>query len=540
MLRHLILLVILSLVTLWPFFKKGFFESHDGEWMVIRFTAFHQALTSGQFPVRYVERLNNNYGYPVLNFLYPLPFYLAEIPKVLGLGFVDSIKAVFIASTVISSLAMYWALSRIATYTAAFAGAIIYLFIPYRFVDLYVRGSLGEIVALAVVPVIAGCILKLREKKQIYAPILALAVGLLILSHNVIAVLFLPFFLVMSRIILGKNIIGYVPSFILGIATTTFFWLPALYDLKLVRISQIKVSEITDHLVDFSKLIFPSWGYGPNPNSPDGLSVQIGLVAVFIFLATLTIMIATKTKNKQSFSSNNLISYMLIAFVLITLTNTKLALTFWQNLPGADAIQFPWRMHSILIFITAFLAAFVIDSAKNKTLLVALVAVAAITSTIFYTKPSTFVDRGDNYYATNEDTTNSRDEYLPIWVRLKPKDRPAEKIELVGPGQIVTKSQEHLKYEAVYESPAQTSLKINTVYFPQFVAKVDGRPSQISYDNDLGVISVKLPSGSHKAIISYTSSPVARASEVISLLALFGTGVYFFTLWRKPKIISDS
>ena len=571
MLRHLILLVILSLVTLWPFFKKGFFESHDGEWMVIRFTAFHQALTSGQFPVRYVERLNNNYGYPVLNFLYPLPFYLAEIPKVLGLGFVDSIKAVFIASTVISSLAMYWALSRIATYTAAFAGAIIYLFIPYRFVDLYVRGSLGEIVALAVVPVIAGCILKLREKKQIYAPILALAVGLLILSHNVIAVLFLPFFLIFAFTLHGKNILS-IPSertlafkpgmkrilskeerttafrpwesivwaFVLGIATATFFWLPALYDLKLVRISQIKVSEITDHLVDFSKLIFPSWGYGPNPNSPDGLSVQIGLVAVFIFLATLTIMIATKTKNKQSFSSNNLISYMLIAFVLITLTNTKLALTFWQNLPGADAIQFPWRMHSILIFITAFLAAFVIDSAKNKTLLVALVAVAAITSTIFYTKPSTFVDRGDNYYATNEDTTNSRDEYLPIWVRLKPKDRPAEKIELVGPGQIVTKSQEHLKYEAVYESPAQTSLKINTVYFPQFVAKVDGRPSQISYDNDLGVISVKLPSGSHKAIISYTSSPVARASEVISLLALFGTGVYFFTLWRKPKIISDS
>ncbi len=34
---------------------------------------------------KFVDRLNNNYGYPVFNFLYPLPFYLAEIPKIIGI-----------------------------------------------------------------------------------------------------------------------------------------------------------------------------------------------------------------------------------------------------------------------------------------------------------------------------------------------------------------------------------------------------------------------------------------------------------------------
>src|SRR3989338_10345632 len=121
---QIFLIIVFSLIALWPFFKKGYFVSHDGEWMVIRFSAFHQALASGQIPVRFVDRLNNNYGYPVLNFLYPLPFYLAEIPKLLGFGFVDSIKIIFVASTFASAFAMYWALIQIFTKWAAFAGAI--------------------------------------------------------------------------------------------------------------------------------------------------------------------------------------------------------------------------------------------------------------------------------------------------------------------------------------------------------------------------------------------------------------------------------
>src|SRR3989338_1963749 len=142
--KYYLVLIALSLIALWPFFKKGYFETHDGEWIVIRFSAFHQTLASGQFPVRFVDRLNNNYGYPVLNFLYPLPFYLSEVPKTIGFGFVDSVKITFIISSVFSVVTMFWALSQYFSKYASLAGSIIYLFIPYRFIDLYVRGSLGE------------------------------------------------------------------------------------------------------------------------------------------------------------------------------------------------------------------------------------------------------------------------------------------------------------------------------------------------------------------------------------------------------------
>ena len=211
--KYLLLLTIISLLACWPFFKKGYFESHDGEWMVIRFTAFHQALADGQFPVRFVDRLNNNYGYPVLNFLYPLPFYLAEIPKIVGFGFVDSIKIIFVLSTVASVVAMFWALSQVSGISASFAGAIVYLFIPYRFVDLYVRGSLGENMAFVFVPLIAGCIFKIKKGEKKFLPLLSISVAALILSHNVIAILMLPFLSIWAFLLVGKKLWNFILPF---------------------------------------------------------------------------------------------------------------------------------------------------------------------------------------------------------------------------------------------------------------------------------------------------------------------------------------
>src|SRR3972149_11730486 len=421
----LVLILVLSTIAVWPFFRRGFFESHDGEWMVIRFSAFHQTFAGGQFPVRFVDRLNNNYGYPVLNFLYPLPFYLAEIPKVLGFSFVDSIKIIFVVSTVTSSLAMYWALSQFFSARASLAGAIVYLFTPYRFVDLYVRGSLGENLAFAVIPLVAGCIFKIAKGSKLYLPLLSISIASLILSHNVIAILFLPFFLIITLILIGKERIKTVASFILGILVSTFFWLPALYDLRFVRLSQIGVSNIADHLVTPLNLVVPSWGYGPNPNDSSGLSVQFGIVTLAIFLSAAYLRWKMKTKKL-------IIDIFLVIFVLTFFLKTKSSLLIWQNLPFIDVIQFPWRLLSLIVFISAFLAAYVITVAKGKkTVLSLLIISVSIISTLVYTKPSAFVNRGEGFYSTNEDSTAVRDEYLPVWAQEKPANRANQKIEVI-------------------------------------------------------------------------------------------------------------
>lgn len=493
--------------------------------MVIRFTAFHQTLASGQFPVRFVDRLNNNYGYPVLNFLYPLPFYLSEIPKIAGFGFVDSIKVIFILSSVSSVVAMFWALAQIFDKRASFTGAILYLFVPYRFVDLYVRGSFGENLAFLFIPLVAGSIFKIAKGKRIFSPVLSFSVAGLILSHNIVAALFLPFFSGFALFVAQKAKFQLFSAFITGVLMAAFFWLPAIHDLKFVKLSQIKVSEVSDHLVSIKQLFIPHWGYGPNPNSSNGLSVQIGIVATFILLTGVFLIISGKIRQKM-------VIFLTVTALISILLMSNLSLPFWQLFPMVDIIQFPWRLIAIVVFVQSFLAAYLISISAKKKIITVLVSAAALISTITYTRPQSFVDRGDGYYATNEDSTTVRDEYLPLWVKQKPRERANQKLEVKN-GEILSSSIKATNYQARVRAFEETQVQVNTIYFPGWQVKIDGKTSSLDYQNQFGLITFQLPKGDHEVIIKYTKSQVHLTSELISLVALIAIGFQFKFLWPK-------
>lgn len=526
------LVLLISLASLWPFFRTGYFESHDGEWMVIRFTAFHQTLASGQFPVRFVDRLNNNYGYPVLNFLYPLPFYLAEIPKLAGFGFVSSVKIVFVLSTIVSSLGMFWALSQVFSKEASFAGAALYLFAPYRFVDLYVRGSIGENLAFAIIPLILGALFKIAKKSKIFLPILSFLTGFLILSHNVIAVIFLPLFVIISIVLIKRDsIVKVFAAFLVGFLIATFFWLPAIYDLRFVRLSQIKVSNITDHVVSLDRLIIPSWDYGPSPRSADELSTQIGIVSIAVVISALIIRFAKGIKHP-------LTDVLLAIFFASAFLMTKFSAYLWQNIPYMDIMQFPWRLLSMTVFISAFLASYVIETNKKRNILALLIVLAAIISTIVYTKPRAFVDRPDTFYSTNEDTTTVKDEYLPLWVKENPKGRADQKIVVGQESTVLREKIAPANYQATIFAKQDSPVQINTIYFPGHSVSIDGRETVIDYQNNHGLITFQLPKGEYQVIIRYTKTPIHLFSEIISLVATIGTVAFLFSTMKSSKSLN--
>src|SRR3990167_6513572 len=523
------LIIVLSLIALWPFFKPGYFESHDGEWMVIRFSAFHQTLTDGQFPVRFVDRLNNNYGYPVFNFLYPLPFYLAEIPRILGFGFVESIKIITITATLGSVVAMFWALSQKFNKEPSLAGAIIYLFAPYRFVDLYVRGSFGENVAFLFIPLILGSILKVIKGEKLFLPLLSFSVAGLILSHNVMAFLFLPILFVIGLILTGRSRLNIFVGFLGGLAISLFYWLPALYDLQYVKFSQIQISEISVHLVNFSRLIIPSWGFGNLPSGENGFSPQIGIVAIALFISAIIFRLVEKKKNL-------IVDFSLILFLLSAFLMLGFSLSFWSLVPLTDLIQFPWRLLSVIVFASSILSAYVIGRSDQRLITTTIIILAAVISTAVYTKPKAFVEREEPFYSTNEDTTTVRDEYMPIWVKEKQHGRSNEKLEIVsGNARIVKQMIKAVNYKTTIESESESEILVNAVYFPGWQVKVGNKIQKINFENTNGLITFSLPKGRHEVIIKYGKTPVHLASEIISLMALVGIGGYIFYSWRKQN-----
>ena len=213
---------------------------------------------------------------------------------------------------------------------------------------------------------------------------------------------------------------------------------------------------------------------------------------------------------------------------------TKMSLWFWQHAPLIDIIQFPWRLLSLVVFSTSILTAELITFTKNNTVFAFLIIVASFLTTITYTKPAIFIDKPDGFYSTNEDTTTVKDEYMPLWVREIPKERANQKIEAVE-SNIKNLIVKPAKYQAVIETPKDTEVKINTIYFPGWQAQVDGKKVAIDYQNPNGLITFGLPKGVHKVIIEYKNSGIHLISEIISALTLALAGSYFIYKWRKQN-----
>src|SRR5260221_3259517 len=103
----IVILIVACVFMLSPLLRPGFPVTDDGNWMIIRLSAFYQSWREGQFPVRFLGRLNNSYGYPVSNFLYPGYLYIGSVLHVLGLSFQNAVKVIVVGSIIGGAIALF-------------------------------------------------------------------------------------------------------------------------------------------------------------------------------------------------------------------------------------------------------------------------------------------------------------------------------------------------------------------------------------------------------------------------------------------------
>lgn len=297
-----LVLILLSLLACITFFHSGFPKTDDGNWMIIRFSAFYQALKDGEMPVRWLGRLNNGYGYPVADFLYPGFMYLGIPLAVITSSFVSSIKILFVSSLVASAVGMFLFLHKKFDNWLAFVGALVYLYSPYHLYDATVRGSLGEVLALAIVPFVFWLI----ERGSLFFA--GIAVGLLILAHNTLALLFLPVIVLYSLLIPSVDKKNAIISIIGGVGMSAFFWLPALVDLQYTVFSQTTVSDWSHYFASLQVIGIMQ------------LVIIVGIVVIFLLKA--------KERKKNSYSKYSSFPYL------------------WNYLPLFKLSSFTFRLDS--------------------------------------------------------------------------------------------------------------------------------------------------------------------------------------------------
>ncbi len=292
--------LMLLVFVLAPLFHPGFFTHHD-DVHIVRLNQMDKCIHDGQIPCRWVPDLGGLYGYPLFNYYAPLPYYFGEVFHLVGFDLITSVKIMFGTSIVLSALFMYLLASNFWGKTGGIVSALFYAYAPYHAVDLYVRGAMGELWGMMFFPLILWAIYQfLKTSQKRYWAYFVLSIAGLILSHNLLAMIFTPLVLIFITFLLWQlkkwhSISVVAVALLFGFGLAAFFWVPAILEKQYAHTETMIGGYFgyTEHFKGLYKLFIDRfWGWGASVREVpggerDGISYQVGVVHVTLFVISL-------------------------------------------------------------------------------------------------------------------------------------------------------------------------------------------------------------------------------------------------------------
>ncbi len=536
----LFVLFFLSLLALLDLLHPGIFMGHDAPDHVARIANFYQSITEGNVVPRWAGNLNWGYGHPILMFLYPLSSYVGSIIHAVGFSFVDSVKLVFAFGFIASVAAMYWWITEAWGWEVGLVAAALYGFAPYRFIDLYVRGAIGEHMAFVFPPLLGlGLLWLAREKYTRGFLMTALASAGLMLAHNALALMFFPamalyglylFFFESKRstIYLLLSTI----AVLLGVGMSAFFWAPAFFEGKYTLRDIVTKGEFAQRMVTFTQFFYSPWEYGGAE-----MTKSLGLIQ-WLGIGT-AVMLFFRTKKKE-WRWTVVSTLLLLLFTLFVMTDA--ALPLWKVVTLLQKFQFPWRFLSLTVLFTAFIAAMVmriLSPTHKKVALVVVFLFTLATYPMWHAKG--YVEKPESYYSGIYDSTTDTGESSPKWsIRFMEHRYKAPLI--IDRGNVQVKEVRRSSTEHVYEVTTDGNARLveNTVYFPGWGVWIDGAPVAVEFQDVLhrGLITFTVPQGTHRIEVVFGDTKLRTISNYISIasLAVFLIIAVIPGLTRNPVI----
>jgi len=531
-------LIILSIIPVLSLFHPGLPITHDGQDHVARIANFYQNISEGNIIPRWAGNLNWGYGHPILEFLYPLPSYIASIFHLFGFSLIDSVKIVFGLGTILSLLFMYLWLSSFLGEIPAVLGAILYTYAPYRFVDLYVRGDIGENLAFAFVPLTLYFLYKLyKDQKYKYSIFGAISLALLILSHNAISLMLMPFILAYCFYLIWLSkfnkylVLNTLFLILIGFSFSAFFWIPALLEGKYTLRNVVTKGGYVGRFVDLKSIIYGPWNYGITGQ----FTVQLGISSwLGLLFSPFALFHYYRRKNKNYILILVLIIFSLFALFLML----KESNFIWSRFILLQNFQFPWRFLAVTVFTTSVLTAYLISAAPNKfkKIIFVLFLLIILFQGKDYTKANGYLYKKDNFLNGIYNSTTDTGESSPVWsVRFMGKGPKAYLDVIDGDAKIknLQRSSTYHKYTIDVFKP--TLFEENTLYFPGWEIKANGIPQNIEFQNKdyKGLMTFHLDKGNYVVESIYKETKIRALSDAISIVV--GLNMIGFLLFKFVK-----
>lgn len=541
---HIILLVLLGVLISWPLFVPGYFSHHD-DLQIMRLFEMRKCFNDLQVPCRWVPDMGFGNGFPLFNYYGPLPYYLGGVASYL-FSYITTAKLLFFIALVFGGVGMYFLVKDIWGGIAGLVAGALYLFAPYKALDIYVRGALSEAFALTIIPFVfffGYRLVKLKGFKYLIAFSLSLAAFLT--THNIMTILFIPALLLWLGYCLyinkGNGLKEVLFSLGLAFGLSAFFTIPAFFEKSLVQTEALTrfESDFRAHFVTVKQLFLDRmWGYGASFLGPnDTISFQIGW-PLWWLVAPATFLAFAKRKKVDII----LVILLLLLFLGSIFMMHNKSTFIWERIEILKYFQFPWRFLSLSIFSSAILGGYIVYAlGKSKGLIIGLLIIAiAVALNWGYFKPAQFYNNlTDNEMLTGilweTQQKGALLDYLPK-TALEPREKaPDSPVVKKGSATVSDYRIYSNKWSFNVDVENQAYIEVPVFYFPGWYAKIDGKDTTINYENYLGRIGVIVDGGAHRVEGIFANTPIRFAANTISVLSLIS--LIFIVVYGKTRKI---
>ena len=555
--KFLILVILFTFVAVLPLMQPGFFPIHDDE-QVGRLYELNYALESLHFPPRISQNLGFGYGYPFFNFYPPFVYYVAQLFVFLGFGYIASIKIMIGIGFILSAVFMYLFSRKYVGDLGGLVAAVLYTYAPYHSVDVYVRGALPEFFSFVFIPAIFWSLERLSRKQNIGNVLLLSILGaFLMLTHNLVMLMSIPFFAAYFLFTLYKNknwksyFVSVLSGGILALLLSSYFWIPAILENKYTMVNLLtkELASYQLHFVSIPQFINSPWGYGGSILGPmDGMSLEVGKIHLLLVGATLLIF------GFNYFVKKIKIEKILILFSLLFIFSIFIqsyyASFIWDNFFALSYIQFPWRFMLFAVFTASFISGFLFVLKINQKFKLLIAAVIIGISLVYYGqffRPSEYLEVSDKDYTEEAfirwDTSIKAFEYVPFGFVTRTSDLGTtivdiSKNEIASQTAILLNGE--LTYEVIADKPqykkleyvalTDSKLQLNTYTFPGWKVFLNEKEVMYNDDNKFKLITVIVPYGEGILEAKFTETKIRLLGNLLTisgiLLVLFSLPFY--------------
>lgn len=528
---NFLILILFIILSSWWLIFKGLPWQHDIEFHYSRLYSLVRTIQDGDV-LAYIHNAFYGYGYGLGLFYSNFFFYLPAIFCLLGVSYLTSYKIFLLIINIFTILITYFCSKKILKdVKASLFVTMVYVFSPYRMLDIFVRGAMGEVLAFMVLPLIILGFYEILfgDKNKWYY--FTIGFVLLVLSHlisSLLVAIFLVLFLIIYFVrfqVDRKKIFVFVKSGLVGLLFGAFFFFPLIEQYLFANLNIFESGSVYlpwDATIPFWKLVA----------STDFIAPTLGLP---LFLSLFLRVFIKKEKIKDE---KNILFFADIFAVLGIVALFCVTKIFpWKALGGVlSFIQFPWRLLLLVTLFFSFASGIYLlllrkYPPRNKKLLKVFTLFAIAFSFITISLYSIQYGIRKNHYEEFSINEIGTEEYLPYGTDTS---------EITKEGDFSTNLEElEISYEKQgtsvliwYKNNMGENTYIDVPLFYYLGYKIEGGTLTIGDNNQ---IRVMLPQEEGEISLYYEGTPVQKISLLVSIFSVFGFCVFQVLKNRKEK-----